>query len=269
MEKLRNKWENFEQSVKYGTEWAKNYGWIPAPLLFYLAMFLLAPLMLKKSGADECNRNFISDLDLWLFEGNLYSFLAQIQNPIFDLIAAVPYLLHFTLPFLYGAFLHFHKKDNESLSRYIFSFGLTNSIGVLLQYTFPTPPPWLVMGKSPEANFVRVDEMTHIPIFHLIYSNSPLVCGAFPSLHTAWPAVILFNENPWIGKWFCWLHVFLIGSAAMYSTHHYLIDVLAGFALAFLCCQIGTVCIQSFHLKNNNKQKQEQINYKLIEDTVV
>jgi membrane-associated phospholipid phosphatase len=98
-------------------------------------------------------------------------------------------------------------------------------------------------GLPREANFARVDNMTSLPIFKSIYAHSPLVCGAFPSLHTAFPALIAFGRKPWFTRSFCWLHVVWIGCAAVYSLHHWIIDVAFGVLFAWAACQLSNFVI--------------------------
>ncbi|CAF0953499.1 unnamed protein product [Brachionus calyciflorus] len=133
-------------------------------------------------------------------------------------------------------------------------------LGVLIQYIIPTPPPWMLLmdEKIQEANFYRVDVLLHFKLFKSIYSQSKLVCGAFPSLHTAWPSIIFFGGQYWIGKWFCLGHVCLIAFAALYSMHHYLIDILFGILLAFISCEIGKKIIEIENEEDNNDKKLKQ-----------
>ncbi|CAF0978084.1 unnamed protein product [Brachionus calyciflorus] len=228
--------------------------WSLIPLIIYIILFLFNPIV-QKYAPIKCEQNVITFLDLWLFKDNLYTFLSNIQNSFLDVITAIPYLFHFTLPFIYIIYLIRSKKSDESILRFLLTFGLTNMFGVLIQYCFPTPPPWmLLMDKSiPEANFFRVDTLIGFKLFKSLYAQSKLVCGAFPSLHTAWPSVIYFSGNYWIGRWFCFAHVCLIAFSAVYSMHHYLIDVVFGILLAFLSNELSR-CF-SFVDDGDNKEK--------------
>ena len=217
----------------------QNY-WFLVPICIYVVLFISNPLI-EKVLKFECKRNTIVQLDLWLFENNVYYLLSIIQNCFFDFLAAFPYLFHFILPFIYLIYMIQSKQSVETILRFIFSFGITNVIGVLIQIIFPTPPPWMLLmqTKIPEANFYRVDMYIGFGLFKTIYAQSKIVCGAFPSLHVAWPSVILFNGQHWIGRWFCIAHVCLISFGAVYSMHHYLIDIVFGMLLAFVSCKIG------------------------------
>jgi hypothetical protein len=77
------------------------------------------------------------------------------------------------------------------------------------------------------------------------------VCGAWPSLHTAWPSII-FLLKPWFNKNVALLHVLLIGFSAIYSGHHYLIDVLFGFIVAFVLTNFSIHFVEKyFNLEND------------------
>lgn len=106
-------------------------------------------------------------------------------------------------------------------------------------------PPWyadsavyndegsLIYVFPNEAGFKRFDKLLGVSIFHSIYSKSTVTFGAFPSLHVAIPTVILLS-HPWGGHKIGLIHVVWISLAALYSTHHYFIDVLGGVLLAVL-----------------------------------
>lgn len=214
--------------------------WVFIPLIVYLILFTINPLI-EKYLDRKCYRNFIVDIDLWFFSDNVYFILPKIENTLLDIISSIPYLVHFSLPFIYSLFLIRSKVSSDDILRIALSFGLVNMIGILIQYIIPTPPPWMTLmeNKIPEANFFRVDNFLKIKLFKTIYSQSKLTCGAFPSLHTAWPSIILFGNVLWTSRWICVTHVFLIAFSAVYSMHHYIIDVISGILLAFISCNIS------------------------------
>ena len=214
--------------------------WFLIPIIVYLVLFTINPII-EGWLNRKCSRNFIVDFDLWMFSDNIHLLFSNIQHIYLYIFLSIPYLIHFPLPFLYGFFLIKSRVSREEVSRIVFSFGLTNMIGVILQYIIPTPPPWMILMKEqiPEANFYKVDDFFKIKIFKTIYSHSKLICGAFPSLHTSWPSVILFSNFFWISRWKCILHVFFVSFAAIYSIHHYLSDVLMGILLSYISCKIS------------------------------
>jgi membrane-associated phospholipid phosphatase len=78
--------------------------------------------------------------------------------------------------------------------------------------------------------FYKVDEILPVNLFHGIYGLNKLVCGAFPSIHVEWPSIIALNGavNPYFGV----LYVMWITTAAIYSEHHWISDVLTGMVIA-------------------------------------
>ena len=232
--------------------------WIFMPAAYYIAMLCMYSEIQSYLGL-KCQRNFIVDLDNILFGEHIYSMMEHIQHWSLDILSAVPYLIHFSLPFIYSAYIYFLKNDTNSFLKYCLAFGLVNLCGVLSQSVFPTPPPWMLKkhmeNTIPEANFARVDSFLSINLFKNIYAKSPLVCGAFPSLHTAWPIIILCIR-PWISVHFCRIHVLLIVFAAIYSGHHFVIDVVFGLVYAWVFSKASIFLINKRFPYNKNRPKE-------------
>jgi membrane-associated phospholipid phosphatase len=109
------------------------------------------------------------------------------------------------------------------------------------ELTFPAAPPWYVdqYGLGPAhleavasaAGAARFDAFFGIHYFASFYARSKDVFGAMPSLHVAYPVVVVlavWNVRP---RWVRVLAVAwaaLIAFAAVYLNHHYVIDVIAG-----------------------------------------
>lgn len=225
--------------------------WITIPIFIYAVLFLTHAKVQKWYG-DKCDRNFIVEMDKWLFGDFVYLLVDRMQNTFLDFLSALPYLIHYSLPFLYSIYLALFVREYCKFYQFILSFGIVCVMSTVLQHIIPTAPPWLLAeDKPPEANFARVDAAIQLNLFKSIYAMSTCVCGAFPSIHAAWPTVILFTQ-PWIGKWFCWGHVGLIMFAAVYSMHHYIIDVLFGFVFAWISCMIGKYIMKSVTFTSNH-----------------
>lgn len=216
------------------------------PYAAYLVMFSCNPQLRHATHLDAISKPhyiILSRVEHTLFFCYPHRVLSSLANPLFDFVAAVPYLVHFPLPFLFAFYLVISESRREAVLPYLWCVGLVNFVAVIVQTTFPTAPPWFadsavfnrrgeVIYESPsEAGFSRMDRLLGVSIFHGLYSTSPLKFGAFPSLHVALPTVILLN-HPWIGKKFGVFHVVLITLAAVYITHHYLIDAVGGILLA-------------------------------------
>jgi len=219
-----------------------------SPFLAYLIVYSNYNRIRYMTGLEETRKpsiTFLPWLEYLVFHCYPHRILSKVASPLLDFFAAIPYLIHFPLPFLFSVYLLSGEERQKSILPYLWCAGWVNLIAVFVQFIFPTAPPWFVdsavydhNGKflqsgNNEAGFARLDALIGHSVFHGIYSKSPLKFGAFPSLHVAWPAIILVN-NPWIGKKFAWFHVVWIAWAAMYSNHHYGVDALGGILLVFI-----------------------------------
>lgn len=197
------------------------------------------------SAVVKPNCNFLPWLEMLVFHCYPHQILSTFSNPIFDFLAAIPYLIHFPLPALFALYKFLNTRSIHGAFPFLWCAGWVNLVAVLIQFVFPTTPPWfvdsavwsadgqLMKAGANEAGFHRLDGVLGFPVFHNIYSASPVKYGAFPSLHVAWPAIILVC-GPWVSEKFAMGHVAWITWAALYSNHHYGVDAIAGIVLVFL-----------------------------------
>ena len=88
------------------------------------------------------------------------------------------------------------------------------------------------------AGLGRFDEMTGLGIFNALYARNSNVFAALPSLHSAYTLVALIYalryKTP--AAWRVALAVITAGIwfTAVYTSHHYIIDVLGGIACAII-----------------------------------
>ncbi|KAF7789146.1 hypothetical protein EIP86_000083 [Pleurotus ostreatoroseus] len=183
-------------------------------------------------------------LESVLYGANISDILTRFTHPLLDLLAWVPYGIgHYIIPFVVAAFLWLFRPK-EALRQWARIFGYMNLVGVLVQIFFPCAPPWyeVIHGLTP-ANYgmrgspgglLRIDRLFGTGGYTAAFTNSPLVFGAFPSLHagcTTLEALFISNFFPHMTK-FVWSYTLLLYWSTMYMTHHYLIDVVGGACLA-------------------------------------
>jgi membrane-associated phospholipid phosphatase len=104
------------------------------------------------------------------------------------------------------------------------------------------------------AALARFDELIGIKIFDLIYSRNSNVFAALPSLHCAYPVVVLFyalKNNTLSMKFLFSLFMIGIWFSAIYSGHHYVTDVILG----VLCAVLGFLIFQMVLLRSEWFQK--------------
>jgi membrane-associated phospholipid phosphatase len=125
------------------------------------------------------------------------------------------------------------------------SFGYLNITGVIIQLIFPCSPPWYenMYGLAPAnygmqgspAGLARIDQLFGIDMYTTNFTaNSPLVFGAFPSLHAGNAVLEALFMSACFPKlrplfvaytmWLCW--------ATMYLSHHYAVDLVGGGLIA-------------------------------------
>ena len=95
------------------------------------------------------------------------------------------------------------------------------------------PADYTIPGEA--GGLARIDKILHLNLYGSSFGASPLVFGAFPSLHSgsatiemaflvylfpkSWPIAIAYT------MWMWW--------STMYLTHHYLVDLVGGSIYAF------------------------------------
>ncbi len=158
--------------------------------------------------------------------------------------AYATYLLEF---FLVAGFFYL-KSDHERFSALAWSFFAANVLGIIIYLFLPVAPPWYVMshGTGPAdpaavasaAGCARFDALLGIHYFSGFYSRNPNVFGAMPSLHVTYPLLVVWYtwDRGWKWRASALAFVALVSFAAVYLAHHYILDVIAGAALAVPCC---------------------------------
>ncbi|GAC1440628.1 MAG: phosphatase PAP2 family protein [Sediminibacterium sp.] len=189
--------------------------------------------------------------EYWLSHGNNW----------LDVMAGIFYLCWVPVPLAFAGFLFF--KNRKIFLRFSLTFLLVNLIGFAIYYIYPAAPPWYVQlhgfdfdAATPgnTAGLARFDAFFHAGIFKSLYAKSSNVFAAVPSLHASYPMVVLF---------FGWKHHFgranlffllVMGGiwfSAVYTSHHYVLDILAGIA----CAAAGIFLFQWLVTKNTSVKK--------------
>lgn len=178
-------------------------------------------------------------LDKIIFGILPHQWTSSIAHPLLDITAAIPYILHFFLPVIAVTYIYLTAGNNKTtiIFQLLWCGGWVNLIAFIIQFLYPTAPPWFVESNNSdnasvlltaanEAALSRVDNLLGITTFHRIYSTATITFGALPSLHVAWPVVILLIY-PIVNIYFTIFYIIWISWAALYSLHHYAIDIIA------------------------------------------
>ena len=163
-----------------------------------------------------------------------------------DLLAGFFYLCWVPGPIALGLWL-MYKGEARWYLRFALCFLFVNFVGFAGYYIHPAAPPWyaLEFGFEPDfttpgnvAGLGRFDELVGGPVFHSIYVNNSNIFAAIPSLHAAYMLVAtvyaVLSHRSWPLVSVCAIITLGIWCTAVYSCHHYVIDVLLGIITAFL-----------------------------------
>ena len=165
------------------------------------------------------------------------------------------------IPIGFGIYLYF--VDKVLFLKYSLTFLLVNLFGFIIYYLYPAAPPWYVQDygfdfktgiPGSRAGLERFDNLIGIPIFKSIYNKNTNVLAAMPSLHSAYPIVVLyfaFKKNIHLAVKIMFI-IFLFGIwfSAVYSSHHYIIDVIGGLITAVIVIYVFELILKKQSITN-------------------
>lgn len=171
-------------------------------------------------------------------------FFALNTHPVLDFLSGFFYLCWVPVPLIFGFYLYFSHKT-ELYLHFALVFLFVNLLGFVCYYLHPAAPPWYVALHGFEAvpgtpgnvaGLGAFDEMTGLGIFDALYARNSNVFAALPSLHSAYPFIAMvyaLRKGIPIGWKITTIIVsFGIWFGAVYSSHHYIIDVTCGIILS-------------------------------------
>jgi membrane-associated phospholipid phosphatase len=160
--------------------------------------------------------------------------------PAVDLLTALFYLCWIPVPLGFAGYLF--VVDKRTFLHYSLAFFVINLVGFVVYYTHPAAAPWYVERygfafdptvHSDAAGLLRADRILGFGLFEGIYAKGSNVFAAMPSLHSAYPLAGVYyslrQPRRWITVGFVIVTVG-IWFSAVYLSHHYILDVLAGIA---------------------------------------
>jgi hypothetical protein len=200
------------------------------------------------------NYNTVHIADLYHLEKHIFGinlngkiltpneYLRVKSTTFLNVVTGLFYLCWIPVPLSFAAYLFF--KNKRQFLYFAFTFLLVNLLGFIIYYLYPAAPPWyiqtygftfhpLTLGST--GGLSRFDDYFHIHVFKSIYSKGSNVFAAMPSLHSAYPVIVVYygfkNRLKWANA--CFIVVMLgIWFTAIYASHHYVLDVIAGILTA-------------------------------------
>jgi hypothetical protein len=184
-------------------------------------------------------------------------YFALHNHPVIDFLAGIFYLGWVPVPIAFGIFLYLKNKKDLFL-RFSLVFFFVNLLGFACYYVHPAAAPWYAMNYGFEpildtagnmAGLSRFDDLIGFPLFDSIYGRNSNVFAAVPSLHSAYLVVVLFYaiKSKCNFRTLLTVTIFMCGiwCTAVYTAHHYIIDVLSG----ILCALAGIFIFETGLMK--------------------
>jgi len=206
------------------------------------------------------------DLELSLFGvpdgGGLVIPSAFCQNhhkTVLDVLAGMFYLCWVPVPIFYAVYLFCSGRRNWSI-RLSMCFLLVNLLGFVGYYVHPASPPWYVLQHGFEpiigtpgctAGLGYFDQIIGLPVFASLYGANSNVFAAIPSLHATYTLVTTYYAyRAGARKYTIAIFALItlgIWCTAVYSAHHYIIDVILG----ILTATIGVFIFEKVIMKTS------------------
>jgi inositol phosphorylceramide synthase catalytic subunit len=240
-------------AMAYTNAWTKRLfiGLYPVGLLglIYDAMRYVKNVGVTPDRVHICDLRAL-DMRIWSVDdgggvrGSVHDWLQAHATPALDVYCSIPYGTFAWVAIGFAIYLYW--KDYEGMRRFGWTFLLINLAGFVTYHIYPAAPPWyfhqhgcvadLATHASEGPNLMRVDALLGIHYFHGFYGRSADVFGAVPSLHVAYPTLVMLYGWPHfrvVGRSLCVLFFVSMCFAAVYLDHHWIFDVLLGMVYAF------------------------------------
>ena len=203
--------------------------------------------------------------DEWLFGGTAPTVRMQdaLWDPTdpqwYDYVAWIVYLSHFVVTVTVAIVLWVRAYPLFRRFRALF---LTVTLAGFATYVLhPAIPPWLASERGDMPHTVRIvramwEEVGLSGVAKVFGENSKYAfpVGALPSLHAAWPFLLLVFFWPIAGRWRALLAGYALAMAVtlVYGADHFAFDILLGWTYVI-------VVVLAFRLFTNRRQSERDI----------
>jgi len=245
------------QTKKFLRDWCPFIGaWVVYDLMRGIADDLRSRVCVE--GLYELERKLFG----WLTHGEvppIYSLTWQANHEgsfikrFLDNMSSTCYAMHMGAPLIVGWVLWHTTQNRRMYYKFVLCFTLLNILGFSTYIALPTAPPWYVAEygfAQPPAEFkghgagslINFDKEIGYPLFETIYGRmNPNRFAAFPSLHAAYSLFVCVFVLRRYGKKGMAIILYPLGMSigAVYLVHHYILDLLAGYAYVGVALWLG------------------------------
>lgn len=217
-------------------EWlvmVREWGALPLALLAYKEMGWFAP----QAHDYHLEMGWITIDRLVLRNWGLRALIESV--PLFPALLQLCYVLVYALPFFVVAMVYvYHRRESIDVLLTIYLLGLFLAYA---QFPFwPSEPPRTVFpGDDAPAVQTLISRLNLWMLgsygIHTSVFPSAHVSGAFAAAFGIWD---IFRDVRWL-RWTALSYAVLIALSTVYGRYHYLVDALAGLAMAIIASLIG------------------------------
>lgn len=156
-----------------------------------------------------------------------------------DFIVWLGYLSHFVVSLVVATYLY--RVDRARFRRFAALIVTVSVAGFITYFIIPAVPPWLAsrQGALPHTTRVVHDVWSNLglPGVAKIFNGSAQLANpvaALPSLHAAWPMMLLLFLWPTArrGRWVLVGYLVFMTFVLVYGAEHYVSDILLGWVYA-------------------------------------
>ena len=186
--------------------------------------------------------------DRWLTGTDPTVTLERFATPFLSDILTFFYSLYYFHPIVLGTLVLFDDRERppaeRDFARYAFTMVFVFFVSYVGYFLVPAVGPRFTVthaGPLPRGAVARVIDNT----LNMLESNKR---DCFPSGHTMVVTAVLLEAARRSRKTFWWFLPFAVGLviATVFCRYHYVADVLAGFALAFVAVPLGNALYRRF-----------------------
>jgi hypothetical protein len=180
---------------------------------------------------------YVIDWEQWILGTPAAPIVLQsvLRHSWVDRVAILFHGAHFLVFLIAGLALWHHNRD--AARRYQRAILYICGIGLASYFAVPTVPPWLAYQRGaltePVVHVTQAAYVLYFPTLYYLLNVNPV--AAMPSLHAAFPVVVALAVGRawgWPARTAAWANALGVWFAIMYLGEHYLVDVIAGAALA-------------------------------------
>jgi membrane-associated phospholipid phosphatase len=207
--------------------------------LLYDSMRFFKDVGLTPSRVHVCDLRAL-DTSLFGIGGrSLPEWFQDHTSDVADVYFSIPYGVFLFAVIGYAVYLYFRAPDRMRV--FTWSYFFLNVAGFVTYHLYPAAPPWyvdahgcavdLAAHASAGPRLEHVDAILGTPFFQSFYGRSNDVFGAVPSLHVAYPIILLvagWSLHKTFGRTLQVLFLVSMVGGAVYLDHHWIIDILLG-----------------------------------------